>query len=158
MKQIVSLFIAAVLEATFFQAWGIYGVSFNAVLALLVLFGFYGGGWKKLLFPAVFSGIMLDALSAAPFGLITLDLMLAVGLFWFLARFIPRENAAHFILFSVATTAWFYLFLSVPTYLSGSAGAGVLFARLLGEVVYTVFGAFLIYVAVKSRALSWLIS
>lgn len=158
MKKIFLLFVAVILQATIFQMWEFYGASFNAALALLILFGFFGGDWRKLVFPALFAGMALDALSAAPFGVLSLDFMSTAAFLGALAIFFPRENAVHFVVFAALASAWFYLVLFALLRVTGFTGMEMGSLRIAAAITYNVAGATLLLVLLTKRAHTWIIS
>lgn len=100
--------IAALLQVTAAQQMQAYGISFNFVLAAIVVYGFFGGDYRRAAYAACAAGLFLDTYSGAPFGTITAGLLAAVVASAMLARVSPREHFLHFLLYAAVGTLSFY--------------------------------------------------
>lgn len=100
MKAFVLFSVAVVAQATVFQYLKEYGISFDCVLAVAIVLGFFRGEYQRLMLPAFIIGIVLDSMSGAPFGATTVALMVSLFALSILAVTLAREHVVHFIVFA----------------------------------------------------------
>lgn len=154
MKKIFLLAAAIVLQAALFPALMARGAGFNATLFILVLFCFLGAGAAELFSYALFSGIVLDALSGAPFGVLAMTYAATAVFLSAFTRIFQRENTVHFVIFILCATV-FSLFAAYGMLrIIGSFPARIIPADILVQVVYNaVIGVSFYYIIKK-----WIIS
>ncbi|MBI1755423.1 rod shape-determining protein MreD, partial [Candidatus Azambacteria bacterium] len=145
MKKFFALFAAAVLQATLFASLEFYGASLDVVLVLLVLWFFFHGRWMELIMPALVGGVLLDALSGAPFGVFSLGLAATMAFLGFCALLFPRENAAHLIVFVALATVWFSLMVFILLKVTGSFEVQITLLGAAVAVAYKIAGSVLLY-------------
>ena len=145
MKKAFLLGCAVALQAAVLPYVDVYGVSFNIVLALLVLYGFAEGSWRRFLAHVCAAGLVLDALSGAPFGVFLAGLLAAIGFSAAGTLFLPHENAFHFAALVAFSSAWFFLAVFGYGQFVVSLGASVTFAGALASVAYNTAGALALY-------------
>ena len=105
------LFLAAVLQATFFKYIGIAGIFLNFVLVLLLYSVFYGKRYKMTMFAAFFSGLLLDGLSGLPFGYLTFAVMAVVFSARTLLSFVLGDSFWRFVFFVALGTLLYDIIL-----------------------------------------------
>lgn len=154
MKKFFLLVAAIVLQAALFPVLTARGAGFNATLFILALFCFGGVGAAELFSYALFSGIVLDALSGAPFGVLAMTYAATAVFLSAFTRVFQRENTVHFVIFILCATVFFFFASDGMLRIIGSFPARIIPADILAQVVYnTVVGVFFYHMIKK-----WIIS
>lgn len=144
MMAFVLFFLAIIAQATVFQFIKMYGVSFDAVLAVAIVLGFLRGDYQRLLIPVFIAGIILDGMSGAPFGAVTIALVAAVTVLSALSAVLAREHVVHFLVFALvgsicfSVTVFFITMIMDPR--TGMSATGV-----LPVIGYNGAGALILY-------------
>lgn len=147
------LFLAVIVQASLFKYLNFLGASFNVVLILLLLSVFEKSRYQKIMFGALFSGLLLGGLSGLPFGFVALAMAVSVFLFDQFLFLLPHDSLIHFLILVVTGTLIynFVLALILPVMkLIGLSGfslnlSWVLIMGVAVEIVFNLAGALALY-------------
>lgn len=149
MKKIFLCAAAILLQAAFFPFFMVRGASFNAMLFVLTLFCFSGSGAAELFSYAIFSGAVLDALSGAPFGALSLAYAAAAVFLSLFARIFPHENTVHFGIFILSASVFFSFIAQGMSVITGSFPAPIILSALFAALAYNMVGGVSMYYVMK---------
>lgn len=144
MKAFVLFCIAIVAQATVFHYFKEYGISFDCILAFVIVLGFMRGDYQRLMMPAFVAGLVLDSMSGAPFGAMTTALMVTLVALSGLSVMLAREHMVHFIAFAIVGSVLFSATVFFITMVLEPA-TGLSVIGVLSVIGYNTAGAFLVY-------------
>lgn len=145
MKALVFLLLAVVAQATVFQHLKEFGIAFDAALAVIIVMGFMGDGYPRLMIPAFFAGLLSDSMSGAPFGTMTAGLVITALALSALESILAREHIFHFAAFAFTGAVVFSATAFFITVLLSSRTVGISPIGVLRTIGYNAVGAFIIY-------------
>ena len=148
------LALVAFFQTSLAQKMGVFSVLPNLPLVSLFLLIFFLEDYKKVVFSALFLGLLFDFFSGLPFGVFTLTfVLLALVVDMMLNVFISRENI--FIFFTIVglgTLAYYFLnIIFINTFnFFGVGGLNIVltpvfFKDIFLEVLYNLILAFLVF-------------